>query len=75
MSAARSRSEGAGKRVAAAESGLQPPACWRLPSGQPLAEFALHSGLLARRLMEPARNRAARRDRARVRAKEWIADS
>ena len=81
MKTARKKPAGAGSRVAAAESG--PEAArreknaprWRLPSGQTLAEFALRSGLLARRLMEPVRRSAARRDRADARANEWTADS
>jgi hypothetical protein len=75
MRTAKKRSASAGKRVAPTESGPQPPTRWRLPSGQTLAEFALRSGLLARRLMEPARESVARRDRARARANEWTADS
>jgi hypothetical protein len=47
--------------------GTLPPAEWRLPSGQSLAEFALASGLLARRLIEPRRKAAAGHDRERVR--------
>jgi hypothetical protein len=80
MKTARKKPAGSGTRVAAEESG--PEAArrekaaprekdaprWRLPSGQTLAEFALRSGLLARRLMEPVRKSAARRDRADVRA-------
>lgn len=75
MRTARTRSAGAGERITPAESEPQPPARWSLPSGQPLAEFALRSGLLARRLMEPARKSVGRRDRAGVRANEWTADS
>ena len=67
MRTARKKPTGAGTRVAAAESGPETPR-WRLPSGQTLAEFALRSGLLARRLMEPVRKSAGRRDRAGVRA-------
>jgi len=74
MKTARKKPGGAGSRVAAAESGPE-AAQWRLPSGQTLAEFALRSGLLARRLMEPVRKSAARRDRADARANEWTADS
>jgi len=47
MRTARTRSAGAGERITPAESEPQPPARWSLPSGQPLAEFALRSGLLA----------------------------
>jgi hypothetical protein len=36
---------------------------WRLPSGQSLAEFALESGLLARRLIAPRRKSAVGRGR------------
>ena len=74
MRTASKKPAGAGTRVAAAESGPQAPR-WRLPSGQTLAEFALRSGLLARRLMQPARKMqpvsksAARRDCAGVRAR------
>ncbi|HEY1207192.1 MAG: hypothetical protein ABSH46_20435 [Bryobacteraceae bacterium] len=75
MRTARKKSARAAKRVAPADPGPQPPARWRLPSGQPLAEFALRSGLLARRLMAPVPKSAARRDRAGARAKEWTADS
>ena len=79
MKPARKKHAGAGARVAAAESKRQTPR-WRLPSGQTLAEFALRSGLLARRLlesvrkmepvgkMEPVSKPAARRDHADVRA-------
>jgi hypothetical protein len=42
---------------------------WRLPSGQSLAEFALESGLLARRLIAPRRKTAAGRSR------EWARES
>jgi hypothetical protein len=74
MRTARKKPAGAGTPGAAAESGPQPPR-WRLPSGQTLADFALRSGLLARRLMEPVRKSAGRRDRASARANEWTADS
>jgi hypothetical protein len=47
--------------------GTLPPAEWRLPSGRSLAEFAMDSGLLARRLIGPRRKGAASRDRDRVR--------
>ncbi len=67
MRTARKKPAGERTRVAAAESVPQPPR-WHLPSGQTLTEFALQSGLLARRLMEPGRKSAARRDRADVRA-------
>ena len=67
MKTPRKKPAGAGTRVAAAESGAEAPR-WRLPSGQTLADFALRSGLLARRLMQPARKSPARRDRADVRA-------
>jgi hypothetical protein len=68
MRAAREKTLSTGTRIAAAESGAQ-PARWRLPSGQTLAEFALRSGLVARRLLEPVRRSAARRSRADLRAK------
>ena len=75
MRTARKKPAGAGTRVAAEESGPKAAARkekkaprWRLPSGQTLAEFALRSGLLARRLMEPVSESAARSDRADVRA-------
>jgi hypothetical protein len=48
-------------------SGTLSPAEWRLPSGRSLAEFALDSGLLARRLIEPRRKGAASHGRRRVR--------
>jgi hypothetical protein len=67
MRIARKKPAGAGNLAAAAESRPETPR-WRLPSGQTLAEFALRSGLLARRLMEPVRKGAARRNRADVRA-------
>ncbi len=75
MTTARKKPASAGSRVAATGSGPEAAARrekdaprWRLPSGQTLAEFALRSGLLARRLMQPARKSPARRDRADVRA-------
>ncbi len=75
MKPARKKPAGTGTRAAPAESGPGAAARrekeaprWRLPSGQTLAEFALRSGLLARRLMEPVRKSAARRDRADVKA-------
>jgi len=74
MRTARKKPAAEATRVAAAESGPESPR-WRLPSGQTLAEFALRSGLLARRLMEPVKKGAARRDRADVRANEWTEDS
>ena len=67
MRTARKKPDGAEARAAATESGPR-PLRWRLPSGQTLAEFALRSGLLALRLMEPARKSVARRDRADVKA-------
>ncbi len=73
MKTASKGSASAGKRDAPAESG-PPSARWRLPSGQPLAEFALRSGLLARRLLEPA-SKSAGRVRAGARANQWTADS
>lgn len=72
---ARERSASPGKRVGKAQTVSPPPERWRLPSGQPLVDFALHAGLVARGLIEPARKRVARRDRAGARAYEWIADS
>ncbi len=47
-------------------------ACWRLPSGESLTQFALHSGLVAARLLagEPAGSSHKRR-----REKQWTADS
>jgi len=81
MKTARKKPAGAGSQAGAAESGFEAAARqeeaaprWRLPSGQTLAEFALRSGLLARRLMEPVKRSAARGDRA-ARANEWTADS
>ena len=74
MKTPRKKPAGAGTRVAAAESGAEAAARekdaprWRLPSGQTLADFALRSGLLARRLMEPERKSSARSQRADVRA-------
>lgn len=74
MTTARKKPASAGSRVAATGSGPEAAGRekdaprWRLPSGQTLAEFALRSGLLARRLMQPARKSPARRDRADVRA-------
>ena len=75
MKTARRRPAIPGKRPVEVEPGPEPPERWRLPSGQPLAEFALNSGLLARRLMEPVRKGAARRGRAGTRANEWTGDS
>lgn len=51
---------GGSPRTAAEEA---PGGSWRLPSGQSLAEFALDSGLVAPRLLEPNGSPAARRGR------------
>lgn len=54
-------------RTASGHPGPESSAEWRLPSGRSLAEFAMDSGLLARRLIGPRRKGAADLGRGRVR--------